>query len=116
MLLAVVVIVALPLLVGCRDPLADGASEEEILKAMHESPRVSHKVADFMIKDKDGIGLLAERLAKDPAAARQLFEAIAKKEGGEKVIALACLRAAEWERRNAANAQELQKRLAGGEQ
>ena len=88
------------LLARCADRLAYGLSEEEILKAMHDDLSVSHKVADFMIKDNDGIDLLAERLSKDPAAAAQLCEALARKGGGEKAIAQACLRVVEWEQRN----------------
>lgn len=88
------------LLARCADRLPEGPSEEEILKAMHDDLSVSHKVADFMIKDNDGIDLLAERLSKEPAAAAQLFEALARKGGGEKAIAQACLRVVEWEQRN----------------
>lgn len=116
--------VAAVLLFGCRERLPEGPSEEEILKAMHDDLSVSHKVADFMIKDHDGIDLLAERLSKDPVAAAQLFETLAKKGGGEKAIAIACLRVAERQRENTVpvpppsttGAQELQKQPAGGTQ
>lgn len=116
-------VVALSLL-GCRDRLPpEGPSEEEILKAMHDDLTVSHKVADFMIKDHDGIDLLAERLSKDPVATTQLLETLAKKGGGEKAIAIACLRAAESQQQNAlpvpapsTGAQELQRQPAGGSQ
>lgn len=87
-------------LARCVDRLPEGSSEEEILKAMHDDLSVSHKVADFMIKDNDGIDLLAERLSKDPVAAARLFEVLARKGGGEKAIAQACLRVVEWEQRN----------------
>lgn len=112
------------MLTRCADKLPpEGPSEEEILKAMHDDLFVSHKVADFMIKDDDGIDLLAERLSKDPRAAAQLFEAIARKGGGQKAIAVACLRVAEWERQQtvppvpsatSSGAQELQRQPPGG--
>ena len=111
-------------LTRCAEKLPpEGPSEEEILKAMHDDLSVSHKVADFMIKDDDGIDLLAERLSKDPRAAAQLFEAIARKGGGQKAIAVACLRVAEWERQQtvppvppttSSGAQELQRQPPGG--
>ena len=98
---AVIALVTLAVFAGCGDRLPpEGPSEEELLKAMHDDLSVSHKVADFMIKDDDGIDLLAERLSKDPAAAARLFETLARKGGGEKAIAVACLRAAEWQSQN----------------
>ena len=107
---------------GCRERVSEGPSEEEILKAMHDRLWVSHRVADFMIDDQDGINLLAERLSKNPAAAEKLFETLVKKGGGEKAISAACLRAAEWERSNGPHVQnpaefsarELQRQPAGG--
>lgn len=112
------------MLTRCTERLPpEGPSEEEILKAMHDDLSVSHKVADFMIKDDDGIDLLAERLSKDPRAAAQLLEAIARKGDGQKAIAVACLRVAEWERQQNAppvppvtssGAQELQRQPLGG--
>lgn len=117
-----VAVIAMALIASCRDRLPERPSEEEILKAMHDDLSVSHKVADFMIKDNDGINLLAERLSKDPAAASRLFETLARKGGGEQAIAAACLRAAEWQRENAptvppsstTGAQELQRQPHGG--
>lgn len=120
---AAIALVALAVFAGCRERLPpEGPSEEEILKAMHDDLSVSHKVADFMIQDNDGIDLLAERLSKDPAAAARLFETLARKGGGEKAIAVACLRAAEWQSQNfpsaptpsLTGAQELQRQLPGG--
>lgn len=119
-----VVVLAGVLLTRCTERVPpEGPSEEEILRSMHDDLSVSHKVADFMIKDDDGINLLAERLSKDPRAAGQLFEAIARKGGGQKAIAVACLRVAEWERQQTApsvppatpsGAQELQRNSSGG--
>lgn len=118
------VFLAIVMLTRCAEKLPpEGPSEEEILKAMHDDLSVSHKVADFMIKDDDGIDLLAERLSKDPRAAAQLFETIARKGGGQKAIAVACLRVAEWERQQtvppvppntSSGAQELQRQPSGG--
>lgn len=117
------VFLAAVMLTRCAERLPEGPSEEEILKAMHDDLSVSHKVADFMIKDDDGVNLLAERLSKDPRAAAQLFEALARKGGGQKAIAVACLRVAEWERQQNAppvppatssGAQELQRQPPGG--
>ena len=90
-----VAVIATVLIAGCRDRLPERPSEEEILKAMHDDLSVSHKVADFMIKDHDGIELLAERLSKDPQAASQLLETLQRKGGAEKAIAAACARVAE---------------------
>lgn len=110
-----VALTVLLMFAGCRDRLPEGPSEEEILKAMHDDLSVSHEVADFMITDNDGIDLLAERLSKDPRAAAQLFETLARKGGGQKAISVACLRVAEWERQQNAppatssGAQELQR-------
>ena len=117
-------VVAMALIASCRDRLPERPSEEEILKAMHDDLSVSHKVADFMIKDHDGIELLAERLSKDPQAASQLLETMQRKGGAEKAIADACARVAE--RRpdgtgpppaaTTTAAQELQSQPAGGTQ
>ena len=117
-----IAVVGMALIAGCRDRLPEGPSEEEILKAMHDDLVVSHKVADFMIKDHDGIELLAERLSKDPAAAGQLLETLSKKGGAEKAVAGACARAAEWQQTfghppavlATTGAQELQRQPPGG--
>lgn len=117
-----VLFMATAMITGCRDRLAKGPSEEEILKAMHDNLSVSHEVADFMIKDHDGIELLAERLSKDPAAAGQLLETLQRKGGAERPIADACARAAERKPDatvpapvpTTTGAQELQRQPAGG--
>lgn len=123
--ISVMVLMVVLVFAGCRDRLPpEGPSEEEILKAMHEDLFVKHKIADFMITDHDGIDLLAERLSKDPVATSQLFESLARKGGGPKAIAVACLRAAEWQQQNArpvppsstAGAQELQRQPPGGKE
>ena len=120
-LFCAVVIIATAMIAGCRDRLPEGPSEEEILKAMHDDLSVSHKVADFMIKDHDGIELLAERLSKDPQAGSQLLETLQRKGGAEKPIADACARA---EREpgstvppvtTTTGARELQRQPAGGQ-
>lgn len=61
-----------------------------VISAMHDDMLLVHDVAGFMIKDHDGVNQLAEQLAKDPAAAGQLMDAMIRKGGLEKVFAERC--------------------------
>lgn len=63
---------------------------EEVTRAIHEHLPVGHEVIDSILRDRDGAELLAERLARDPTATRQLLERIAKKEQGDAIIRQFC--------------------------
>lgn len=61
-----------------------------VIKAMHDNHFLAHDVTDYLITDHEGVDQLAERLTKNPAAARQLMDAMIRKGGLKKVFAERC--------------------------
>lgn len=107
------------LLSACGSRTRGRLTAGEIRKAMHDDLFVSHEIVDFIISDNDGTKLLAERLSKDPVAARVMLETLVKKGGAETAIAEMCAQAAARRQRSAIaapGAQELQRQAAGGKQ
>ena len=95
--------VAAVLLYGCdhgpQGHRPEGTSAEGIVRAMHDDSTVARTVADFMIKDPEGMHVLAGQLVQDPAAATRLFGMLTDKGGADMALGVACGRLEEWKRR-----------------
>lgn len=88
---SLVVLISAALVSSCRHQTPpEHLKPETILKAMHDDMFTAHVVAESLIEERDGIDLLAERLAKNPAAAGALMDAMLRKGGLEKVFAERC--------------------------